>query len=446
MRIRRFLGLAAVLVILTSGCGASAVNTPMTLRIWYSTDDPIEHAWALKLPALFERSHHNIRVALTTYQFEDFDRNMQLALSTGHAPDLAYATPRVCGIPVYVQNHKLLNLTPYARRYRWAARLRRGLLQDYNSPFALYDSQKPGIAGRRVPVYAVPTAVAAVGILYNARLLRRLHLRVPQTPGQFVRDLAVAKRAHLTPIAMGNADGWLGDDWYQTLANTRFSYTDLERELRLDHSFTFNRKPFLMMSSRLRAWAAKGYFTPNFGGLDAQDGVTTFFKGRSLFELVSSSQDSQILSLEKASGLNIGVFPFPAGKGRSVMPQSGYEGWIVPSSGHHHSVAITFINWLLKPSTLRFMLHRGMLPAAPEPASSGVSPWQREYLRSLASARPGVYLDAAPIPNLNATMEANVQLLLQGYEQPSVLPRVMQLVYASHGARHGKTEAIDCEF
>jgi len=56
-----------------------------------------------------------------------------------------------------------------------------------------------------------------------------------------------------------------------------------------------------------------------------------------------------------------------------------------------------------------------------------------------------VYLDAAPIPNINATMEANIQLLLQGYETPDFLPRSLQQVYASRGAKATSTRT-DGEF
>jgi hypothetical protein len=71
--------------------------------------------------------------------------------------------------------------------------------------------------------------------------------------------------------------------------------------------------------------------------------------------------------------------------------------------------------------------------------------WQQTYLDAVRSAQPGIYLDAAPVSNLNATMEANVQLLLQGYEHPSFLVNSLQKVYASHG-NGGSTARIDGEF
>jgi ABC-type glycerol-3-phosphate transport system substrate-binding protein len=251
---------------------------------------------------------------------------------------------------------------------------------------------------------------------------------------------------------MGNADGWLGDDWYLTLVNALTGPASLAPSQRLSPTFSFRRPPFLQAARVLQRWAGHAYFTHDFGGLDAQEGVDLFFHGRTLFQLVSSSEDSQILQDQQQTSLPIGVFAFPGATGGRVMPLTGYEGWVVPSAARQPGEAITFINFLLSPSTARFFLRQGLVPAhnairdaltlAPAVRNR---PWQRDYLASLTAAQPGVYLDAAPVANLNATMEANVQLLLQGYEAPSFLGTSLQEVYASHGS-HGSAGRIDGEF
>ena len=127
------------------------------------------------------------------------------------------------------------------------------------------------------------------------------------------------------------------------------------------------------------------------------------------------------------------------------MPASGYLGWVVPASGSHPKEAVDFIDSTLSRGTARFLLGHGVLPAARTPGLHSAVPWQESYLRALTTARPGIYLDAAPIANLNATMEANVQLLLQNYEPPEFLVKSLQEVYTSHGNR-GSAARIDGEF
>lgn len=438
----RVIVLLCVSVIVLTGCGSAAgsAGSANVLHIWYSTDDPVERVWSQQLARRFEASHPSIHVQLTDYSFEDLNTKLQLALAAGDPPDLAYVTPRGPGIPAYVGNHKLLDLAAAARADRWAKRLRPGLLSSYNAVFRFYGARPSAIV-------AVPTSLAAVGVLYNTRLLHALHLQAPRSLGAFQRDLAIAKRAGNVPIGIGNGDGWLGDDWYLTLVNAGIPAAQLRPEQRLSPHFNFEQAPFLHAGSILQRWSQRGYLTPDFGGLDAQEGIDQFFHGKTLFQFVSSSEDSQIGQDERETRLPVGVFAFPTNRGLSVMPQSGYLGWVVPRDGHNHETAIGFINDLLTPAIAGFLIHQGVIPAQ---SSSRItqrarSSWLRQYLHALNTARPGIYLDAAPIANLNGTMEANVQLLLQGYEQPAFLVKSLQEVYTSHGS-HGNTARIDGEF
>jgi raffinose/stachyose/melibiose transport system substrate-binding protein len=436
-------GLIAALAL--SGCGSgsahgSASRESGPLRIWYSTDDPTERVWSQALARQYEKLHPGVTVDLRDYSFEDLNTKLQLALSAGDPPDLAYVTPRGPGIPLYIAAHRLMNLSTAARQNGWARDLRPGLLATYNRPFRYYGAPSGS-------VMAVPTSLAAVSILYNARLLHALHLGVPHSLASFESALAQAKRAGYTPLGMGNADGWLGDDWYLTLVNATVPPSTLDAEQTLSGSFTFKKPPFLAAATTLQQWAKRGYFTQNFGGVDAQGGIDLFFRGKTLFQLVSSSENSQIAQDQKQTGLPVGVFSFPRSGGGSVMPQGGYLGWIVPARSQHPATAISFINSLLTPQTASILQQHSVLPAHAARtfhATSGT--WQGEYVSALNSARPGVYIDAAPISNLNATMEANVQLLLQGYEAPAFLVKSLQEVYASRGKHGGSTARIDGEF
>jgi raffinose/stachyose/melibiose transport system substrate-binding protein len=429
-----------LLALLLTGCGQSS-SSGATLTIWYGTDDPVERIWSQQLAQAFQHSHPNQHVRLVDYSFEDLNTKLQLALEAGDPPDLAYVTPRGPGIPAYVRAHQLLDLTAAARAHHWSARLEPGLLAQYNQPFSF-------LGARRGSVMAVPTSLAAVGILYNRRLLRRLHLRVPHSLAEFDAALHQAKQAGYTPLGIGNADGWLGDDWYLTLANSLVSPSALQREQRLSPSFSF-QQPALRQAARiLQGWSNSGFLTPDFGGLDAQEGVDLFFQGKTLFQLVSSSENPQIIQDQQQTRLSVGVFPFPGMRNRAVMPVSGYLGWVVPKGSRHVSEALSFIDSLLTPQTARFLLSKGTVPAQSGALTGGTSnaaSFQADFLHALHASQPGVYLDAAPISNLNATMEANVQLLLQGYEAPPFLVKSLQEVYASHG-NGGSSARIDGEF
>lgn len=431
--------------LLASGCGALAGSgsTTHALRVWYGTDDPVEREWAPDLARRFEQMHPGSVVQLSVYSFEDLNTKLQLALSAGDPPDLAYVTPRGPGIPAYVGAHRLRNLTAASHAGGWSRRLRTGLLNSYNEPFS-YFGAKHG------QIMAVPMGLAAVAILYNTHLLQRLHLSIPRSLRTFQADLALSKAHGYVPLGLGNGDGWLGDDWYLTLVNSLAGPSTLRPEQQLA-PFSFKRPPFTRAARLLQTWSRAGYFTPDFGGLDAQEGIDQFFHGTTVFQLVSSSEDSQIAQDQRQTHLPIGIFAFPSRAGGTVTPYSGYEGWVVPIAARRPVEAESFITMVTSTAIARFLLAHSWLPARSVTTSGQrgqpgrPSRWQTQYLRALNTSEPGVYLDAAPIGNLNATMEANVQLLLQGYEPPAFLVDSLQEVYSSRG-KHGSTARIDGEF
>jgi raffinose/stachyose/melibiose transport system substrate-binding protein len=413
-----------------------------SMTVWYATDDPTEAPLVQGLADRFQSSHPGVRVQLSTYALDDMNTKLQLALSSGHAPDLIYTTPRGPGLPVYMRAGKLVDLTAAARAGGWAGSLRPGMLATYN------DGISP-TGNANGHIYAAPYALAAVGVLYNRSIFSRLHLSVPRSLAAFVADAEHEQAAGIIPIGMGNADGWVGDDWYLTLVNAISGPAPLLPEFRLDPHFSFAGPAFTGAATTLQTWTDRNYFTPQFGGLDAQDGVNAFFEDKTAMQLISSTENGQIAALAARTRIPIGVFGFPSARAGKppVMAQSGFAGWAIPKAGRQPALAEQFITQMLSAATAQALLKHGLLPArALRNADLRSAPaFQRAYLQALATADVGVYLDGAPIPNLNATMEANVQLLLQKVEAPSFLVRSLQTVYASHG-EHASSTRTDGEF
>jgi len=418
----------------------NASMTSTVVRVWYGTDDPTEEALAQALARRFEATHSGVRVDLQSYALADLNGRMELALSAGTPPDIVYTTPRGPGLAAYVRAGQLTNLSPAWRQRGWATRLRPNVLVDYNRLL----TANSGVAGH---VYAVPYTMAAVGVLYNKTLFHKLSLRIPRTLAELDSINSRVKHAGLTPIGLGNADGWVGDDWWLTMVNARTGPTPLAPALRPDPHFSFRGAPFRDAAVTLQRWATAGYFTPSFNGLDAQDSMDAFFDGRTAMQLISSTQNGQILALSREKKLSVGVFAFPSTRaGHPIMPQSGYAGWAIPRGSAHPALATAFIDQMLSPQTAALLLAHGLLPADTlKRDARTAAAFQQDFLQALETATPGVYLDAAPIPNLNATMEATIQLLLTGHESPDALLTQLQTAYASGGARTTSTRT-DGEF
>ena len=223
-------------------------RTPATLRIWYGSDDPTESPLAQSIVARFQSAHPGVTVNLSTYGLDDINDKLALAVSGGSPPDLVYTTPRGPGLPVYVKAGKLLDLTSAARRNHWDTGMRGGSLAAYNDLLA----PNGRAAGH---VYAAPSVTATVAIMYNKTIFQRLHLAVPRSLADFETLCKSAKAAGLTAIGFGNADGWVGDDWYLTLVNALAGPASLQPELRLDPNFTFDGPAFQTAGATMQRWA-----------------------------------------------------------------------------------------------------------------------------------------------------------------------------------------------
>ncbi len=445
------MAVTALLVLASAARPATApramATTSQTLRLWYGSDDPTERAWVQGLVRRFEAAHPTIRVQFSFYSLDDMNTKTQLALSTSAAPDLIYSTPRGPGLPAYVRARRLRDLSADARRRNWAAQLRPGLLAAYNATLAAN-----GTAHDAGKVFAAPYLLAAVGVLYNKAIFRALHLAIPRTAAQFAALLPVLKRAGYTPIGFGDEDGWVGDAWYLTLVNALAGPEALRPALRGAPSFRFTTPPFQQAAATLQAWAKAGYFSKDLGGLDPQESIQDFFEeGRTAMQLVSSTENAQILAearQEDSRAKEVGLFAFPGARAGQapVMLQDGYGGWAIPIAAKDPAAALTFIDDALSAQTAATLLAQGLLPARRiDRGSATAAPFQRDALAARAGATPGVYVDAAPVPNLLATMEASLQRLLAGQETPAALTRVLQAVYSTQG-RSAAVGDTDGEF
>ena len=143
------------------------------------------------------------------------------------------------------------------------------------------------------------------------------------------------------------------------------------------------------------------------------------------------------------------MFAFPAVRtgAKPVIVQDGYSGWAIPRTAHNPSAAVSFIDAMLSASTRQSLLAQGLIPALRLTSTTAgtAAPFQQEWLTALATATSGVYVDAAPIPNFLATMEAQIQQLLAGKESPASLTQTLQQTYATRGRNAAFTDT-DGEF
>ena len=110
---------------------------------------------------------------------------------------------------------------------------------------------------------------------------------MPTTYNDFVSDLAKAKQAGITPIALGNqAQSGITQPLYSvmdalgdqsTIANYIYSLGQ--------GSLDSQASGFPQAVAAMSDWAAKGYFTSQFAGLPETDAETQFVQGKGALPL-----------------------------------------------------------------------------------------------------------------------------------------------------------------
>ena len=162
-------------------------------------------------------------------------------------------------------------------------------------------------------LYGMPVARSSmIEVYYNRSLLPRFG-GVPKTYNDFVAELAKAKAAGITPIAMGNVEqvgvttplysvmNALGDQ--KTISNLIYSHGT--------SSISDPKSGFPQAVSALSDWAKKGYFTGDFGAVAGSDAAQDFVDGKALFHFDYSGS----LPLKAGQDKQFGSFILPRNDG-----------------------------------------------------------------------------------------------------------------------------------
>ncbi|MEQ9690969.1 MAG: extracellular solute-binding protein [Bauldia litoralis] len=118
---------------------------------------------------------------------------VELALTSGEAPDVFYSWPSGAGLTTYANAGYLADLTPYADKYDWWARL-----PDWAVERNSFDGK----------LYAYPWEQDLEYVYYNTALFEELGIDVPKSFEDVLAWCDTASEAGKIPIALGNQDLW----------------------------------------------------------------------------------------------------------------------------------------------------------------------------------------------------------------------------------------------
>ena len=370
-----------------------------------------DNAWMKQVVAAFEKKYPNITVDRTSMSWDDVMQALPLKLKSNTPPDIVPANNGWQSLGTLVQGGLVLNLDHYAKAYGWKNRVPQSILAEHEfSP----DGKTMGTGS----LFGMPVARSSmIEAYYNRALLKRIGAGVPKTFTDFSADLAKAKKAGITPIAMGNVEqvgvttplysvmNALGNQ--KTIANLIYSHGS--------SSIASKSSGFPQAVATLSTWANKGYFTNDFAGVAVADAAQAFVDGKALFHFDYSGS----LPLKPGQAKEFGSFVLPRNDGKpAVATMSSATNFSISAKCAHPDAAAAFLDFASSPAAAQMATKLGTDPMLdPNVRATGSNPLFADDVanaNAVTSHDAGVpYLDWAT-PTLLQTIEVKMQDLLAG--------------------------------
>jgi raffinose/stachyose/melibiose transport system substrate-binding protein len=431
MRIVRSLILAAALALL-AGCGASPGGSGgdtkgqaqkakesskkidvskagnVTLTVW---DQEVRGGQAKQIKQLnaeFQSKYPNVKIKRVAKSFNDLNTTLKLAVSGAKAPDVVEANQGRQVMGQLVKGGLLTPLDAYADAYGWSGRYSKVLL-DLNR---FSDDGKQFGSGS---LYGLSQMGEIVGVYYNKDKVSSL----PKSFGEFESMLQKAKSAGEVPISFGNLDPFAGIHEFQTVQN-QYAKPDAVRDFVFARNgASFNTPENEEAAKKIQEWASKGFFTPNFNGLDYNPAWQQFAKGKGPF-LIAGTWLTSDLADNMGDKVGFMLMPPPEAGGSPVSLGGESLPFAITSKSKNPDVAAAYIDFLTSAEAGTVLVDTNNLPAMKTEAqpSSGVSKEVAEAWKTLNDAQGLVpYLDYAT-PTFFDDFSGAVQKLLARKEQP----------------------------
>jgi ABC-type glycerol-3-phosphate transport system substrate-binding protein len=386
-RARKWFALWAVaaLALLPAGCGLGgsmrgARGNPYTGTVtywfWGESDAPGATTWIRLMAARYERLHPAVHINIVPQGTDTLIGAFRTAAETGSGPDIATQwatlptlTPAWTGASVPISS-----LVPASEIRNWIG------TEENRSARA---------------VWAMPIYLLGAPFVWNRTLFKRAGLspdRPPATWQELLQACSKLRAAGITPIVMGNKDGYAGA-WFFSMYGRQSldSIDELKRAMlgRVDFGSTRLSGFYTALADLVH----HNCFNNDIASLDLNQGWQLFPAGKGA---MAWTTDGNALQWEHAMGANsIGVGQTP------ILGSGALARWydttqssdaFITSWSKHQAAAAAFLVWLHQPDNLEaWYRSTGVFPADKRFRVSQVRDPIARQLFALDTQLPGVW-------------------------------------------------------
>lgn len=271
---RCLLAILMVMVLCLSGCKPSAVSSQennsierpeksVTLKLWHiwvtdsdSNKQPFEKA--LKE---WNKANPDIQIVAEATENETYKIKLRTAIAVNEAPDIFYCWGAGFAKP-FVEANKVLSLDGYVDA-GIKAKLTPGSMDNF-----IYDGK----------LYALPTFMIA-GVFYcNTEIFNSNGIKIPETFDELLAAIAAFKEKNITPMAIGQKDGWPGI-FLQNILAIRIAGLDKCMKA-LNKEASFNQAEFVGSAQKLTELVKAGAFDSRCMQMTQHEAEQEFINGR----------------------------------------------------------------------------------------------------------------------------------------------------------------------
>lgn len=267
---------------------------------------------------------------------------VELALTSGEAPDVFYSWPSGAGLTAYAREGFLLDLTPYADKYGWWDRLPEWALERN-----MFDGK----------LYAYPWEQDLEYVYYNTRIFDELGLEEPQSFEDVLNWCAVANEAGYTPIAFGNSTQWpAANNFTDMVALTGGREVGLEV---LRGESKWNRPELVDALDRLLQMVEAECFTPGFNGIEYGEALAQFYTGKATAIWTGTWVIHDVVGNTPEGELDIFYFPQIYDDIPQATHMSEGSAYYIWSGTDNPDLAAEYIDFVTSPQWLDTWIEKG---------------------------------------------------------------------------------------
>jgi ABC-type glycerol-3-phosphate transport system substrate-binding protein len=379
------IGAAALLGVTGQGALAQdpgAYSGNITFWFWGESDIPGIDNWLTGRVAAYEKLHPQVKINIVPQSSDTLIGAFRLASQSKSEPDMN------------TQWATLPTLTPYWNGASVP-------ISDYvpASETANWVDTSENTVGDKI--VAMPLYLIGVPLVWNKTLFKQAGLdpdRAPVTWSDFLADCAALKAHGITPLGMGNSDGYFGAWMFAIYARQELnSLGELKSAIGGTPGFTMAQLDTVLgkMYGMMQDLMAKGYVNSDVASLNLNQGWELFPQKKAA---MSFTTDGNVLTWEKPIGAgNIGVALPPVWGSGKLAPtydvtQSSDE--FITSWSKNKAADAAFLTWLHTPENLTSLFATtGAFPADKRFDTSAIKDPLAKQMFKLDTSYPSIWLE-----------------------------------------------------